>query len=37
MYFRYYKLQKAWFLKCLKSSMPEHLWRVNMLKGVKHC
>ena len=36
-YFRNYRLQKAWLLKCLKSPASEHLWRVNMLKYPKHC
>ena len=29
--------KKAWLLKCLKSPVSEYLWRVNMLKGPKHC
>ena len=47
MYFRNYTMQilkckylnaiKAQILKCLKSPTPEHLWRVNMLKSLKHC
>ena len=32
-----YTLQKAGLLKCLKRSVSEHLWTVNMLKGPKHC
>ena len=35
--FRNYRLQKAGLLKCLKSPVSEHLWTVNMLKGLKHC
>ena len=30
-----YRLQKAGLLKCLKNSVSEHLWTVNMLKGSK--
>ena len=32
-----YTLQNAGLLKCLKSSVSEHLWAVNMGKGPKHC
>ena len=32
-----YRLQTAGLLKCLESHLPEHLWRVNMLTGPKHC
>ena len=37
MYFRNYRLQKVWLLKCLKSLVSEHSWTVNMLKGTIHC
>ena len=32
-----YRLEKAGLLKCPKSLVSEHLWRVNMLEGPKHC
>ena len=32
-----YRLEKAGLLKCPKSLVSEHLWRVNMLTGPKHC
>ena len=32
-----YRLQKAVFLKYLKSAVSEHLWTANMIKGTKHC
>ena len=32
-----YRLQKAGLLKCPKSRVSEHLWRVNILNGPKHC
>ena len=32
-----YRLQKSELLKSLKKPVSEHLWRVNMLKGPKHC
>ena len=35
-YFRNYRLQKAWLLKCLKSPASEHLWWDNMLRYPKH-
>ena len=35
-YFQNYRLQKAWLVKCLKSSASEYLWRVNILKCPKH-
>ena len=35
--FWYYILRKAVLVKCRKSLVAEHLWRVNMLKGTKHC
>ena len=31
------RLHKAGLLKCPKSCVSEHLWRVNMWKGPKHC
>ena len=37
MYLQNYRLQKAWLLKCLNRTLSEHLWKVNMLKGAKHC
>ena len=37
MYFQKYGLQKTWSEKCLKSSVSEHRWTVNMLKRPKHC
>ena len=33
--FWYFRLQKAELLQSLKSSLSEHLWTVNMLKGPK--
>ena len=36
MYFRNYGLQKACLLKWLKIPVPEHLWTVNMLRGLKY-
>ena len=32
-----YRLQNEGLLKCLKTSVSEHLWTVNMLKGPKDC
>ena len=32
-----YRLQKAGLLKCPKSRVSEHLCKLNMLKGPKHC
>ena len=32
-----YRLQNAGLLKCPKSRVAEHFWRVNMLEGPKHC
>ena len=37
MYFRNYRLQKAWLLKWLTSPMSEQIWTVNILKRLKHC
>ena len=34
-FFWNYRLEKAELLKCQKSRMSEHLWTVNMLKGLK--
>ena len=31
------RLQKVALFKCLKSPVSEHLWTVNLLKGVKDC
>ena len=36
-FFWNYRLQKAALLQCTKSWVSEHLWTVNMLKGLKHC
>ena len=37
MYFRKYKLQKAWLIKCLKGSVSEEPLTDNMANGTKHC
>ena len=37
MYFRNYRLPRSWSLKYLKASVLEHLSRVNMFMGPKHC
>ena len=37
MYFRNYRLQRTWLLKCLKSTVSENPWTVNMLKAPKRC
>ena len=34
-YFLNYRLQKGEFFKCPKRPVSEHLWRVNILKGLK--
>ena len=31
------QMQKARLVKCLKSSVSEHLWTINMLKCPKDC
>ena len=36
MYFRNYRLQKAWLDKCLESCVSENPWTLNVLKGLKH-
>ena len=37
MYFRNFRLQKAWLPKCLRSLGSGHLWTVNTSKGSKDC
>ena len=36
MYFRDYRLQKAWLPKWIKSTVSEDFWTFNMLKSPKH-
>ena len=36
MYFRYYRLSKSWLEHSLKSTVPEHPLKVNMLKDPKY-
>ena len=37
MYFRYYRLPKAWLDQCLKSPLSEDPKKSNMVNAPKHC
>ena len=37
MYFRNYGVPKIWLDQCLKSPVPEHPSKMNMVNAPKHC